>query len=77
MANDDDAPGRSALRRPFRWFDDCVHGPQWAAFRERLAPQKTPARWIRLPQFPLTPSGKIQKFVLRQGLRDEAGQEPR
>jgi fatty-acyl-CoA synthase len=33
--------------------------------RRDLAAQKTPARWIVLDAFPLTGSGKIQKFVLR------------
>ena len=34
--------------------------------REHLAPHKTPKAWYRVPEFPLTPSGKIQKFVLRE-----------
>jgi fatty-acyl-CoA synthase len=33
--------------------------------RERIAAQKTPAHWIEIDQWPLTGSGKIQKFVLR------------
>ena len=33
--------------------------------REGLAAQKTPAHWIQVAEFPLTGSGKIQKFVLR------------
>ncbi len=33
--------------------------------RERLSPQKTPAHWIWVPEFPMTGSGKIQKFALR------------
>ena len=33
--------------------------------RERLSPQKTPAHWIWVSEFPLTGSGKIQKFALR------------
>ena len=33
--------------------------------RERLSPQKTPAHWIVIADWPLTGSGKIQKFVLR------------
>jgi len=32
--------------------------------REHLAPHKTPKIWIALDAFPLTPSGKIQKFRL-------------
>jgi fatty-acyl-CoA synthase len=33
--------------------------------RERISPQKTPAQWIAVSEWPLTGSGKIQKFVLR------------
>jgi fatty-acyl-CoA synthase len=34
--------------------------------REHLAPFKTPLHWVFLEEFPLTPSGKIQKFRLRE-----------
>jgi len=34
--------------------------------REHLAPFKTPQHWIFVEEFPLTPSGKIQKFRLRE-----------
>lgn len=34
--------------------------------RQHLSAQKTPARWIRVESFPLTGSGKMQKFVLRE-----------
>ena len=37
----------------------------FAYCRERLAPYKTPRHWRFVEQFPQTPSGKIQKFVLR------------
>jgi fatty-acyl-CoA synthase len=33
--------------------------------RERISPQKTPAHWVEIQEWPLTGSGKIQKFVLR------------
>ena len=33
--------------------------------RECLAPQKTPVAWCKVEAFPLTGSGKIQKFALR------------
>jgi fatty-acyl-CoA synthase len=36
--------------------------------RERLAPYKTPVHWRFVDTFPLTPSGKIQKFHLRDQL---------
>ena len=41
--------------------------------RDRLAAYKTPARWEFLDTFPLTPSGKIQKFVLREKLGGKTG----
>jgi fatty-acyl-CoA synthase len=36
-----------------------------AHMRKHLAAPKTPAHWIAVENFPLTGSGKIQKFVLR------------
>lgn len=33
--------------------------------RERISPQKTPVHWVTVQDWPLTGSGKIQKFVLR------------
>ncbi len=40
--------------------------------RENLSPQKTPKAWYRVDEFPLTPSGKIQKFVLVEEWRKGA-----
>jgi fatty-acyl-CoA synthase len=40
--------------------------------RERLAPYKTPLHWVFVGEFPLTPSGKIQKFKLRQDFASPA-----
>ena len=37
-----------------------------AYMREHLAPHKTPRHWFALDAFPLTGSGKIQKFKLRE-----------
>jgi len=37
-----------------------------AFVRERLSPQKTPQHWVWVEQWPLTGSGKIQKFRLRE-----------
>jgi fatty-acyl-CoA synthase len=37
-----------------------------AFFRERLSPQKTPAHWLWVERWPLTGSGKIQKFRLAE-----------
>jgi fatty-acyl-CoA synthase len=34
--------------------------------RTQLSPQKTPAHWIAVDAWPLTGSGKIKKFVLRE-----------
>jgi acyl-CoA synthetase (AMP-forming)/AMP-acid ligase II len=38
----------------------------FAYCRDRLAPHKTPRHWTIVDAFPLTPSGKVQKFVLRE-----------
>jgi fatty-acyl-CoA synthase len=38
----------------------------FAYLRERLSPQKTPSLWYFVKEFPLTGSGKIQKFELRK-----------
>ena len=49
----------------------------FAYLREHLSPQKTPTRWFQLEEFPLTGSGKIQKFVLRtQWLDGEFSEMP-
>jgi fatty-acyl-CoA synthase len=34
--------------------------------REHLAAYKTPRSWVFVESFPLTGSGKVQKFVLRE-----------
>jgi acyl-CoA synthetase (AMP-forming)/AMP-acid ligase II len=41
-------------------------GALFAFCRERLAPFKTPRHWSIVDAFPLTPSGKVQKYVLRE-----------
>ena len=38
----------------------------FAYLREHLSPQKTPRHWYAVDAYPLTGSGKIQKFALRQ-----------
>ena len=43
-------------------------GPGFAYCRERLAPHKTPRHWRVVDAFPLTPSGKVKKYVLREEL---------
>lgn len=39
----------------------------FAYLREHLSPQKTPRHWFEVNEYPLTGSGKIQKFALRAG----------
>ncbi len=47
--------------------DDRPDGAALKAFvRERLSPQKTPAFWVWLEEWPLTGSGKIQRFKLKE-----------
>ncbi len=43
-----------------------------AHVRQHLAPAKTPTDWFVAEQFPLTGSGKIQKFRVLQAIRDGA-----
>ena len=38
----------------------------FAYLREHLSPQKTPRYWVEVAEYPLTGSGKIQKFELRR-----------
>ena len=38
----------------------------FAHARKRLAPHKTPEHWITVDEFPVTGSGKIRKYVLRE-----------
>ena len=49
------APGRAPTQEEL--FAFC---------RQHLAPHKTPRYWVFVEQFPMTPSGKIQKFRLRE-----------
>jgi fatty-acyl-CoA synthase len=39
-----------------------------AHVRAELAPYKAPRIWVFVDEFPMTPSGKVQKFVLRDRL---------
>jgi fatty-acyl-CoA synthase len=43
----------------------------FAFCRAQLAPYKTPKQWVFVDQFPMTPSGKVQKFILRDQLASE------
>jgi len=48
-----------------------------AFIRARLSPQKTPRHWVWVEQWPLTGSGKIQKFKLvEQFARDREAAQP-
>jgi len=53
----------------FLRLDEQVDAPTVSALRDyirtQLSPQKTPAFWYAVDSFPLTGSGKIQKFALR------------
>jgi hypothetical protein len=63
---------------PRPWVDELT-----AFLRRQLAPHKAPVFWAFRDELPMTPSGKIQKFVLREevdkGLLafDEVHDEPR
>ncbi len=48
-----------------RLVDDTVDHQELFAFcREGLAPHKTPRHWVTVDEWPMTGSGKIQKFAL-------------
>jgi fatty-acyl-CoA synthase len=47
----------------------------FAYLREHLSPQKTPRYWFEVEEYPLTGSGKIQKFELRQQWQEGLHQE--
>jgi fatty-acyl-CoA synthase len=49
----------------------------FAYCRERLAPFKTPRHWRFIDDFPLTPSGKVKKYVLREQLIADLGDAAR
>ncbi|MGB5724587.1 MAG: AMP-binding protein [Parasphingorhabdus sp.] len=46
-----------------------------AFIRERLSPQKTPAFWVWVDEWPMTGSGKIQKFELAKAFERGAYQD--
>jgi len=57
-------------------FESGVDRPTVAALRDHLraelSPQKTPTKWFDVDGFPLTGSGKIQKFALRSSWEEGA-----
>ena len=38
----------------------------FAFCRQHLAPYNTPKHWVFMNDFPLTPSGKVQRHILRE-----------
>ena len=38
--------------------------------RKHMSPQKTPTIWVSIEKFPLTGSGKIQKFKLKENFQE-------
>jgi fatty-acyl-CoA synthase len=44
--------------------------------REHLAPYKTPQHWVFVDAFPMTPTGKIQKFKLRDSFTADQAAPP-
>ncbi len=48
-------------------FSDAAPDPALlrAHCRNHLSPQKTPTVWVQVSEFPLTGSGKVQKFAIR------------
>jgi fatty-acyl-CoA synthase len=57
-------------------FESGVDRPTVTALRDHLraelSPQKTPTKWFDVEGFPLTGSGKIQKFALRSSWEEGA-----
>lgn len=53
---------------------DAASRPQPQALfnycRERLAPHKAPVYWYFVDEFPVTPSGKVQKFILARDIKE-------
>jgi fatty-acyl-CoA synthase len=66
----DDTWGERVAAFVRRANDDVTAAELYAWCRENLAPYKAPTRWVFLDGFPLTASGKVQKFVLRNGFVD-------
>lgn len=71
----DDHGGDAAYLRPVPGQPPPEPGELRAWCRERLAPYKTPLHWVFVDAFPMTPSGKIQKYRLRES--STANQAPR
>ena len=70
--------GRRRVHPPERSGRAADASPSCAAhLRAELSPQKTPTQWYAVDGYPLTGSGKIQKFAIREAWErgDHAGHE--
>jgi fatty-acyl-CoA synthase len=56
----------AAFVRPVDPADPPTKEELRAYVRSQLSPQKTPTEWVIVDAYPLTGSGKIQKFALRE-----------
>jgi fatty-acyl-CoA synthase len=58
----------AAILRTSRDADALLKDSLVAYLRNRLAPFKIPARWFVAAEFPVTPTGKVRKFELRDAI---------
>jgi fatty-acyl-CoA synthase len=58
----------AAVLRTSRDADVLLKDSLVSHLRNRLAPFKIPARWFVVAEFPVTPTGKVRKFELRDAI---------
>ena len=58
----------AAVLRTSRDADAALKASLLDHLRNRLAPFKIPARWFVVAEFPVTPTGKVRKFELRDAI---------
>jgi len=58
----------AAVLRTSRDADALLKDSLVGHLRNRLAPFKIPARWFVVAEFPVTPTGKVRKFELRDAI---------
>ena len=58
----------AAVLRTSRDADVLLKDSLLSHLRNRLAPFKIPARWFVVAEFPVTPTGKVRKFELRDAI---------
>ena len=58
----------AAVLRTSRDADALLKDALIGHLRNRLAPFKIPARWFLAAEFPVTPTGKVRKFELRDAI---------